>query len=87
MARGGVRKGAGRKPGVSTKRKIEDYFTEEEIIDLVKSLKEGMQTDPILKRFVAEQLFGKAPQRMELTGKDGKDLPTPIYGGKSDQNI
>lgn len=22
-------------------------------------------------------------QRSELTGKDGKDLPTPIYGGKA----
>lgn len=26
-------------------------------------------------------------ERSEITGKDGKDLPTPIYGGKSTEEL
>lgn len=36
------------------------------------------------KEWIIERLFkDHFAQRQELTGKDGKDLPTPIYGGKS----
>lgn len=33
--------------------------------------------------FIIPLLFRELTPRQELTGKDGKDLPTPIYGGKS----
>ena len=73
--RGGKRLGAGRKPaGASIKRNFQDYFTEEEVVALVESVKK----DPKLKGFLVEQLFGKAPQRIEMTGKDGEPLVVQI---------
>lgn len=75
---GGKRPGSGRKPGVSKvtliKRKFQDYFTEEEVLTLVNSVKDGAQGDPSLARFCLEQLFGKAPQRVEMTGANGAPL-------------
>lgn len=60
---------------VSKRRKFQDYFTEEEVKQLIKDLKDAMMGDPILAKFVLEQLFGKAPQRVEMSGPEGKPIP------------
>lgn len=76
---GGARPGAGRPKGESittkARRKFADYFTEEEVKQLIADIKAGMMADPNLAKFVAEQLFGKAPQRMEVSGPEGKPIP------------
>jgi hypothetical protein len=81
MARGGKREGSGRKPGLSKvmllKRKIQEFFSDEEVSELVEEVKRQARKKPELMKFLLEQLFGKAPQRMELTGKDGKPLFLP----------
>ena len=78
MAKGGARKGSGRKPGVSKatliKRSFQEYFTEDEGRELIADLKIAMKKDSKLKVLAIEQLFGKAPQRLEMTGKDGDKL-------------
>jgi hypothetical protein len=81
MARGGPRPNSGRKPGVSKatllKRRIQDYFNEDEVAKLVELAKRQARTRPELMKFLLEQIFGKAPQRVEMTGKDGQALFLP----------
>lgn len=78
MAHGGKREKAGRPPGTSNatkiKRAFQDYFSEDEVIELIKIAKEMAKKKPEIMKFVLEQTFGKAPQRVELTGKDGESL-------------
>jgi hypothetical protein len=75
---GGKRAGSGRKRGVSKvtliKRKFQDYITEEEVKKLVDGVKKRAKKDPQLAKFVLEQIFGKAPQRMEVTGEGGEPI-------------
>lgn len=78
MAKGGKRPGAGRKPGVSKatqiKRKIQEYFSEEDVKEFIALAKQQAKTKPELMKFLLEQIFGKAPQQVELTGKDGEPI-------------
>jgi len=78
MALGGARPGSGRKPGVSKvtklKREIQDCFTEQEVQNLIAEAKQMARTKPEIMKFLLEQIFGKAPQRIEMTGKDGEPL-------------
>lgn len=78
VGRGGKRAGSGRKPGVSKatllKRKIMDFFSDDEVQTLITEAKEMAKTKPELMKFLLEQIFGKAPQRLELTGADGEAL-------------
>jgi len=60
--KGGNRKGAGRPKGSTTRPQIRSYFTKEEIELFVEDLKETAKTDPGIKKFLAEQIFGKAVQ-------------------------
>ena len=64
--RGGVRKGSGRKKKAldlkDVKKKFRDYFTEEEIMELVARAKVQSIDKPEMTKFILEQLFGKAPQ-------------------------
>lgn len=80
MALGGARPGSGRKKGIGLKykRDISNYFTEAEVIEYISMLKERAVDDNKLLALVIEQLFGKAPQRMELTGADGEKLTIEI---------
>jgi len=82
MARGGKRAGAGRRPGVSKatelKRKIQEYFSEEEVQQLIDDVKAQSKKHPELLKFLVEQIFGKAPQRLEVTGEGGKPLVVEI---------
>jgi hypothetical protein len=84
MARGGKRDGAGRKPGVSKatllKRRIQDYVSETEVKRLIAIAKAQVETKPELLKFLLEQIFGKAPQRMEVSGKDGAPVVVEISG-------
>lgn len=82
MPKGGPRKGAGRRPGVSKvtllKRTFQEYFDESEVKELMKIVKKQMKEEPRILQMVVEQLFGKAPQRLEVSGKDGEKLLEPL---------
>ena len=62
MAKGGKRKGAGRKVGSTNRPVLRNFYTREELEEFVIDLKESAKTDPVIKKFVAEQIFGKAVQ-------------------------
>jgi hypothetical protein len=92
MARGGRRIGAGRKPGISDamllRRKIQDHFSDDEMDQLVLALKEEVIKNhrPDLMKFVLEQLFGKASQRVELTGENSRPFVITIAKEIAEQN-
>lgn len=66
MPKGGYRPGSGRKKGVTSRPNLRDYFTEQEIKDLVEKLKIDMQSKTDILKFVGEHIFGKAPQPVDL---------------------
>ncbi len=55
----------GRPKGSVTRPQLRDFYTKRELNEFVRDLKESAKTDPGLKKFVAEQLFGKAIQPVE----------------------
>lgn len=75
---GGRRPGAGRKPGKSKvteiKRLFQEHFSDKEVNELMSDLKVLIKKDPDMLKFTLEQIFGKAPQRMEISG----DKSNPI---------
>ena len=77
--RGGIRPNAGAKKGshhkdTTTRRKFQNYTSEKEVMEVIRVAKELAKTDPSMLRWVLEQVFGKAPQRVEMSGEDGKSL-------------
>jgi hypothetical protein len=66
---GGARPGAGRKPGVSNRPQLRDYYSPDEIAELVKDIKEEAKKDPAVKRWVGEQLFGKAASKWKSVAR------------------
>lgn len=78
MPKGGPRPGSGRPKGsvneTLLKFQFRTYFTEQEIQKFIIDLKEAAKKDNQLKKFIAEQIFGKAPQRIEMSGKDGDPI-------------
>lgn len=58
------RKG-GRPKGSKTRPQLRDFYSDEELVDFINDLKVSAKTDPGLKKFVAEQIFGKAIQPVE----------------------
>jgi hypothetical protein len=76
MAKGGARPGAGRPKGSTTRPQLRDYFDDEDLEVLVTDLMLAAQEDNQILKFIAEQVFGKAPQ--PLTGD--KDNPLYIKG-------
>lgn len=60
----------GRPPGTS-RPQLRDFYTPEELAAFVADLKTSAATDPIIKKFVAEHLFGRATQALELSNPDG----------------
>lgn len=84
--RGGARPNCGRKRGVKQQWSLRAFFTRKEVQDLILRIKEEIKHDNKLKMFMIEQLFGKAPQRIEMTGADGKDFGVVILPirGKQD---
>lgn len=76
---GGARKGAGRPLGsknkeTSLRKRITEFFNDDEIRNLVDLAKEQAKEKPELLKFILEQIFGKAPQRVELTGEGESPL-------------
>jgi hypothetical protein len=79
MAKGGARPGAGRPKGSITRPQLRDFYDKQEIEEFVADLKEAAKKDNILKKFVAEQLFGRAPspslaQRADLSSSKGVEI-------------
>ena len=75
---GGKRPGAGRKPGKMLT--LTDYLKKKDIDNVMKYLLANYQKDTRLAIWMADHLFGKAPQALELSGKDGG--PIQISGMK-----
>lgn len=67
-------KKGGRPKGSTSRPQLRDYMTAEEIKKFLKDLLKSAETDPTLKKFVAEQILGKAPQAVELSGVNGEPL-------------
>jgi hypothetical protein len=42
--------------------------------ELIEDAKEMARRKPEIMKFLLEQIFGKAPQQVELTGKDGEAI-------------
>ena len=68
--KGGRRPGAGRKKGRHDLPKIHTYFTAEELVKFVSNLKKRADKSDKIAVFLAEQIWGKAPQTIDgnLTG-------------------
>lgn len=78
--KGGKRPGSGRPKGATTLIKAIDYFNEKELREFWEDMKLRSKTDSKIALYFAEQFTGKAMQPMDHT-TNGKDLPTPLYGG------
>lgn len=69
---GGKRIKAGRKKGKSKttelKEKIRDYLSAEEVKDLIETAKTKAKSDSKILIFLLEQIYGKAPQAINLGG-------------------
>lgn len=79
-AKGGKRIGAGRPKGAtsSVRPKIVDFVTKKEVTELVATAKKhAKEGKPELLKFLLEQIFGKAPQGLDLT-TGGKEFPRPL---------
>lgn len=77
---GGARPGGGRPKGATSKLKIADFFTPDDIDRLVieaKTLAFGdgnTKPDREMIKFIAEQIFGKAKQTTVTEDEDGNRL-------------
>lgn len=64
------------KLGTDLRYKINAYFNEKEVAEVMALLKERLK-DPkntSLLQFTVEQLFGKAAQRIEVAGQNGQPI-------------
>lgn len=66
MAKGGKRPGAGRKVGSTTRPQFCDYFTEDDIRQLVEVVKEQAVQDNKLLMWCLDHRFGKAAQTVDI---------------------
>lgn len=77
--KGGKQPGAGRPKGSTTRPQIRDYFTDEDIRNLVKRAKEKAdEGNDTMLRTLLEQVFGKPAQALELQGKNGEAIKIEI---------
>ncbi len=76
---GGKRKGAGRPKGSVNKFKLRERFTEREIGELVDEAKEQAKKDPVMLKFLLEQIFGKARQSVGISGEEEHSPIKMIY--------
>ena len=87
---GGKREGAGRRPGPSKntllRRKIQDYFAEADVKKLIAAAKKQAYEKPEIMKFLLEQIFGKAPQQLEIGGKDGSPIKIIWENGNNNPN-
>jgi len=72
--KGGKQPGAGRPKGSTTKPQLRDHLTEKDIADLIAVAKKKAKAgDTNMLKFILEQIYGKAPQAIDLN-PDGKPL-------------
>ncbi len=71
---GGARDGSGRKKKkvkvATIKKTLKEHLSDKDIIQLVKLAKERAPKDPIILKFLLEQIFGKAPQVIKGVGEN-----------------
>lgn len=78
-AKGGARTGAGRKPGKvgKAKRELSEMAKEhaeralQTLVDIAQDLEAPHSARVSASNAILDRGYGKAPQSMELTGKDG----------------
>lgn len=64
--RGGKRQGAGRPKGSTTKPRISDHISDEDVRELITTAKEKAKDGDVrMLTFILEQIFGKAPQSID----------------------
>ena len=73
---GTLKKGSTANPnGRPPKRKIEDYITENDVVNIVeKAREEALKGKPDLLKELLGYMFGKPKQGIELTGEDGQPI-------------
>jgi hypothetical protein len=82
--RGGKREGSGRKKGEATlvgeriRNKISEMIEKEQVPLIKALLDKAKKGDVFAFKELFDRAFGRASQAIELSGKDGKDLPIPI---------
>ncbi|PIV86015.1 MAG: hypothetical protein COW50_03795 [Candidatus Moranbacteria bacterium CG17_big_fil_post_rev_8_21_14_2_50_41_107] len=76
---GGKREGAGRPKGAINKFKLRERFTDEEVMELVSEAKEQAKKDPVMLKFLLEQIFGKARQSVGFGGDEENSPIKMIY--------
>ncbi len=75
--KGGRQPGAGRPKGSTTKPRISDYLTKEDITAIVNKAKEmALAGNETMIKFISEHHFGKAIQ--PLAGVDGEPFVVQI---------
>lgn len=60
--------------GSKTRPQFYTYITEIERKEFVAWVKKNFKSDPGLAKWYGEQMFGKAPQAIELSNPDGSAL-------------
>lgn len=76
-------KKGGRPKGSTTKPRLSDYLTAEDVKSLVaKALDLAKAGSPDMLKFILDHNFGKAPQSIDHTS-GGEKLPTPMYAGNA----
>jgi len=70
-------KKGGRPKGTLNKPRFLDFYTEKELEQFVAETKEKAKTDSRIHAWIADQIFHKAPQAVDVT-TNGKELPQPI---------
>jgi hypothetical protein len=68
---GGARPGSGRKKGSTTVPQFRNYVSEADRKQFVEFILATYMGDMRLAVWLGDQLFGKASQAVELSGKDG----------------
>lgn len=56
------------------KKKLADYTTEKEVINMIKKAKKIAKSDKLMLKFLLEHLFGKPRQNVGLDGGEGKPI-------------
>lgn len=73
----------GRPKGTTTVPRFKDYVSGKEREKFVEFILDQYMGDMRLALWLGDQVFGKALQAMELTGKDGQDFFVPSEKIKS----
>lgn len=76
-----------RPKGSTTKPKITDFVSKEEIAELFVIAKEQARKNPIIMKFLLEQVLGKAPQPISNDNGDIFQIVIKRDGNKDDKTI